>query len=481
MATVGAVWINVLPSMQGFASNLQKQATSAAKVAAVGAGTQMGASMGDATVGALTKKMTANSRRMQNTFAGSTNVMTRSLANFRAGFADVDAAASVFTGRMGSLGGVAARGLRPGLDGLGRFRDGFRSAEVAASAFSGRMGTMGGETFRAFRPGWEGLTRLGEGFRNSQVAASAFSGRMGAVGGHLRTVFDGGAKSVGAVGTAFGRVRDGATSAFGTVTSVGGKALSGVRSGLTSITQSARQADSGVGGLGSSLGRMGAIGGAALGAIGIGGFVRGGYQTRGAVGEARASLTGMYGDAGQAQEMVAAINDEFARSSVGVGTLNELAANLAYQGLEGEGALDVIRNIDIAAGALPADASPAVDSDTNALLTAQVQGNAITGELTQISRIGFPVFDALAEHIGVTSGEIKDMAAQGEISFEDLMAVMNDPSLSHFWEMTEASAQEVSQTFSQTLSGIGSMIRVKFGEMAESGLERLTPGLERIG
>lgn len=481
MATVGAVWINVLPSMQGFASNLQKQATSAAKVAALGAGTQMGASMGDATVGALTKKMTANSRRMQNTFAGSTNVMTRALSNFRAGFADVDAAASVFTGRMGALGGVAARGLRPGLDGLGRFRDGFRSAEVAASAFSGRMGTMGGETFRAFRPGWEGLTRLGEGFRNSQVAASAFSGRMGAVGGHLRTVFDGGAKSVGAVGTAFGRVRDGAATAFGTVTSVGGKALSGVRSGLTSITQSARQADSGVGGLGSSLGRMGAIGGAALGAIGIGGFVRGVYQTSVAVNEARASLTGMYGDAGQAQEMVAAINDEFARSSVGVGTLNELAANLAYLGLEGEGALDVIRNIDTAAGALPGDASAAVESVTNALLTAQVQGNAFTGELNQISRIGFPVFDALAEHIGVTSGEIKDMASQGEISFEDLMAVMNDPGLSHFWDMTEASAQEVSQTFSQTLSGIGSMVRVRFGEMAEAGLERLTPGLERIG
>src|SRR5699024_8642614 len=161
--------------------NLQRQATSAAKVAAVGAGTQMGRQMGDATVGAMAQRMGANSKRMQNTFTSSTNVMTRGLSNFRAGFRDVDAAASAFTGRMGALGGATARGLRPGVQAIGGFAAGFGNADAAASAFSGRAGALGGVVRRGLDPAVVAAQNLHSGFTSSDAAASAFTGRMGSL------------------------------------------------------------------------------------------------------------------------------------------------------------------------------------------------------------------------------------------------------------------------------------------------------------
>jgi len=492
VATVGAVWINVLPSMQGFASNLQKQATSAAKVAAAGAGTSMGTAMADSTAGAMSRRMTANSRRMQATFVGSTNMMTRAVANFTAGFKAADAAASAFTGRMGSLGGVTSRAVAPAAQSVGRFRDGFRSAAAAASAFSGRMGTLGGIAGRTLTPAVQAVGRFKDGFTNSAAAASAFSGRLGTLGGVVRTAVQPGVTAVRAVGTglttagatagkAFGAIQSGAGTAFSAVRSAGASAFSRVRSGIASLTQGASQASSGIGGIGASLRSLGAIGATALGAIGIGQFVSGVFNTSTAINEARASLTGMYGDAEQANAMVASINDEFSRSSVGVGVLNSLAANLAYMGFEGEKATNMIRNIDTAAGALPGNAAAAVESVSNALLTSQVQGNAFVGELNQISRVGFPIFDALAQHLNKSSGEIKKMASEGKISFEDLMHVMNDPSMSKFWEMTENSAKGVSATFRSTFTGIVSMVQVKTAELVETGLNRLAPGLGRLG
>lgn len=495
MASVGYATLSIVPSIRGMAGELNKQLKAAGIKPAEQAGTQSGNAFTrgfSKSIGKISKPFRDASRRMAATFVRDTNPVTRGLANFAVGFADAAAAASAFTGRMGSLGGVARRALDPGMQAVGRFRDGFMDSSAAASVFSGRLGSLGGVARTALQPAIAGAQRLHSGFTSSQAAASAFSGRLGTLGGVARTALQPAITAVGAVGhgistvgtgaaTAFGRIRTGVTTAFGAMSSVGGRALGGIRSGLSSLAESARNASAGVGGIGSSLAQLGGIGAAALGAIGIGQFVKGVFDTSAAIGEARASLTGMYGDAEQAEAMVSGINDEFARSSVGVGVLNSLAANLAYMGFEGEKATNMIRNIDTAAGALPGNAGAAVESVSNALLTSQVQGNAFVGELNQISRVGFPIFDALAEHIGVSSGEIKKMASEGEISFDDLMHVMNDPAMSQFWEMTEQSAQNTAKTFRQTFTGITSMVQVAFAEIVAAGLDRLAPGLNKVG
>ncbi|WP_435794720.1 phage tail tape measure protein [Nocardiopsis alba] len=103
---------------------------------------------------------------------------------------------------ISAVGRSAQSALSPALDSLGRFQDGFRDAGAAASAFSGRMGTMGGATRRALDPALGHLGRFRDGFNSAESAASAFSGRMGSLGGVA-------AATVGSIQSGFGSLRSG--------------------------------------------------------------------------------------------------------------------------------------------------------------------------------------------------------------------------------------------------------------------------------
>lgn len=336
----------------------------------------------------------------------------------------------------------------------------------AATVRAATSGATAGRSYqRAFTQGVAPMGRTGQatGRAFSQGVTAATSPLVPQMGQQGR-----------AAGASFGR---GFTASVAVSTA---PAAASVRSSLSGATASANTTSSAVSGIGASFRGMAGVAASALGAIGITTFAQGVAQVGAQINEARAALTGMYGDADQARDMVSAINSEFRRSSVGVGVLNDLATNLAYLGFEGEEALSVIRNIDTAAGALPGDAAGAVQSVSNALLTAQVQGNAFVGELNQISRIGFPIFSALSEHLGKTTGEIKDMASQGEISFENLMDVMLDPSMSEFWTMTQDASENTAKTFRQSFQGMVSAVQVSFAEMVDSGLDTLAPGMNRV-
>lgn len=103
---------------------------------------------------------------------------------------------------------TAGRGVAAAAGGIGRFASGFRSADAAASAFSGRMGTVGGKARSAFNAVGTGAKaaasatrgaavavasgagRLASGFRSADAAQSAFSGRLGTLGGKARNAFN---------------------------------------------------------------------------------------------------------------------------------------------------------------------------------------------------------------------------------------------------------------------------------------------------
>lgn len=526
MATVGAVWINVLPSMQGFASNLQKQATSAAKVAAVGAGTSMGNAMGDATVGALAKKMTANSRRMQATFTGSTNVMTRSLTNFRAGFRDVDAAASAFTGRMGSLGGATARGLQPGARAITGFVDGFADANAAASTFTGRAGALGGAVRRGVQPaittardlaaGFSdsqaaasaftgvagslgGVARralnpaivasqnLRAGFTSSQAAASAFTGVLGSVGGVARTAFDAGAVGARSIGAGLSTAGTAAVSAFGAMRTGVATAFSGVSTAVGSVATAGSTAASQIGGffsnaastaassirnvLGGAIGQVGAM----LGAIGLGTLgaqvasVASGAQTT------QAQIEALYGAAGGGAAEVTALMDGMNERFRGLDmtAMRSGAVSLAYMGLQGEEAVGVLERLEKATTAT-GSGTVGMDRAMAALTKGVNAGKFQMVELNQISDAGIPIYDSLADVLGVDIPTAQQMASDGAVGLSDVLDALSGDYGTWFPALLEG-ADNVGQTFGGAWSTIKNTIVNGFASELMPLFDRATP------
>lgn len=526
MATVGAVWINVLPSMQGFASNLQKQATSAAKVAAVGAGTSMGNAMGDATVGALTKKMTANSRRMQATFTGSTNVMTRSLTNFRDGFRSADAAASAFTGRMGSLGGATARGLQPGARAITGFVDGFADAGAAASAFTGRAGALGGAVRRGVQPaittardlaaGFSdsqaaasaftgvagslgGVARralspaivasqnLRAGFTSSQAAASAFTGVLGSVGGVARTAFDAGAAGARSIGAGLSTAGTAAVSAFGAMRTGVATAFTGVSTAVGAVATAGGTAASQIGGffsnaastaassirnvLGGAIGQVGAM----LGAIGLGALgaqvasVASGAQTT------QAQIEALYGAAGGGAAEVTALMDGMNERFRGLDmtAMRSGAVSLAYMGLQGEEAVGVLERLEKATTAT-GSGTVGMDRAMAALTKGVNAGKFQMVELNQISDAGIPIYDSLADVLGVDIPTAQQMASDGAVGLSDVLDALSGDYGTWFPALLEG-ADNVGQTFSGAWTTIKNSIVNGFASELMPLFDRATP------
>ena len=487
MATVGAVWINVLPSMQGFASSLQRQATSAAKVAAAGAGTQMGTAMGDATVGALAQRMTANSRRMQATFASSTNVMSRSLSNFRAGFRDVDAAASAFTGRMGSLGGATARGLQPGVRAIGGFVSGFSDAHAAASRFSGVAGTLGGAARRGLDPAVVAAQNLHAGFVDSTAAASAFTGRLGSLGGTARSVLQPGITAVTAIGTGLSRAGTASVAAFSTMRSGVATAFSGVATAANAVADAGAGAAARLGGffsnaasgaadtirnvLGGAIGQVAGL----LGVIGLGSLGAQVASVASGAATTQAQIEALYGAAGGGAAEVNELMDGMAERFRGLdmSVMRSGAVSLAYMGLQGTEALGVLERLE---KATTATGSGAVGMERAfAALTKGVNaGKFQMVELNQISDAGIPIYDSLADVLGVDIPTAQAMATDGAIGLDEVLQALSGDYGTWFPALLEG-ADNVGETFAGAWSTIKSTIVNGFANELTPLIDRAAP------
>ncbi|WP_156960468.1 tape measure protein [Amycolatopsis taiwanensis] len=104
---------------------------------------------------------------------------------------------------MTGLGRTVGSALTNAIPALGRFRDGWVNTDAAASAFSGRMGTLGGLARTALTPGITGVQNLVAGFLDARAATSAFTGNLGTIGGALRRVADAGISTVSTLGSSF--------------------------------------------------------------------------------------------------------------------------------------------------------------------------------------------------------------------------------------------------------------------------------------
>jgi len=346
------------------------------------------------------------------------------LANFRSGFTDARAAQSAFSGVTGSLGGLTRALLDvTGFTYLGRLAR--AGAQQAASAFTSLATMIGGQLAKA-----AGLTRAWVSSVGSTVrgALAPYTQYAVAAGTLLASPF---VRLGTRVSSYLSPVTTQVRAAFTKIAAFGGPAatqlVGAFRSGLSGLGSAAAAAfrpvvsaaSSAARSAGSALGsgiQSAATGAVSIAAAGIGLSFAKGFARLNAIDTARAKLTGLGNDAGTVQTIMGDALASVRGTSFGLGEAATVAASAVAAGIKpGEalqGHLKSIANNASAAGI-------SMEEMGSIFNKAATQANGVQNDvIAQLADRGIPIYQALADQMGVTAGEVFKMASDGKVDFE---------------------------------------------------------------
>lgn len=517
--TVGAVWLNVLPSMKDFGRDLTEQARRAGQPAGQQAGQSVASGMtrgmrNFAATAADTGRRAGQAlgRGFSTAAAGGAAALNR----FRAGFAGLNSDTVAAAGRMGQLGRATRTALDPAMRPVQNLAAGFRDSQAAASALTGRMGSIGGAARSAFNVAAAPLQNFTAGFRDSNAAASAFTGRMGTLGGTVRSTMTtvgsvtqnalrGAAQPLNNFVAGFQNSATAASAFSGRMGSVGGavrSALSSAQAGFSNfgaqVREQAAQIETSItGGIGGSLRGLGAQAAGLAAAVGLGALGTSAISAAANIQNTELTLTGLYGSAEAAGDMMGRLKTLAAGSPIDYQAYARASTQLAYMGIEGAQAEGVLRNVGAAITAAGGDSSM-MDRATGAMLQMVNSGRVYAAQLGQISDAGIPVFSGLATHFNTNIENVREMVTEGKVSVEDVMSVIENATGDTYQSMVAASEQVTGSMSNQwaifkdnVVTGLGQMLApltasvgpqiAALGQSVGEGLGRIPGILAEIG
>ena len=222
----------------------------------------------------------------------------------------------------------------------------------------------------------------------AQQGVGRLSGAMGAIGG--------------AVSSATSRIRSSFAGAFGA-------------------------ASRGASDLGDQFRGMATLGASMVAGLGFVNMISDIYQVATGAQHTEAVLEGLYETAGhgadEAQKMMGLLNDRFSRSGIAMQAFQQGASDLAYLGLSAKETADILQFMEATIGATGGSAEE-LARVTTALASAQNAGRASAAELNMISQAGVPIYDMLADHLGITNAQIRDLTGSGELLVDDVLAAI---------------------------------------------------------
>lgn len=360
--------------------------------------------------------------------AGSAGSVTRLVASLRAGYSDARAGVSAFTGVAGSLGGIAkevvilARNTKLGAWASLQAQQVSKQFTSLASMVGGgiakavtttraRLGDVSGYVRSAFAPMGQYAaaagTRIVSPFMQLGRRVSSY---LAPVTAQVRGLFSG----LGAVG-ATGAGRLAASFASG-VSRIGGAASTA----LSSVVSAASRAGTAAGqALGSALTNTATAGVAAAGAA-IGVALGSGLSRLSSIDTARAKLVGLGNDGTTVAQIMGDATASVRGTSFGLGEAATVAASAVAAGIKpGEalqGHLKSIANNAAAAGLSMQDMGSIFNK-------AATQANGVQNDvISQLADKGIPIYQALADQMGVTAGEVFKLASEGKVDFKTFSA-----------------------------------------------------------
>lgn len=210
--------------------------------------------------------------------------------------------------------------------------------------------------------------------------------------------------------------------------------------------------------------KMGALGAGAALLGGVGSVLAKGYGRLAKIEDAQAMMKGIGLDkktreSAEASAMASVKGTAFGYDEAAVTASGAIAAGIK-PGKELDGVLKNVANAAAAAGVGMND----MGAIFNKVATS---GTASNEALKQISDRGIPIYDKLAEQMGVSGKEVFDMASKGQISFEDFNKAM------------EAATGNVAKEKGKTVTGKLENLNAAKGRLGAAFLEGLMPSMKK--
>jgi len=198
--------------------------------------------------------------------------------------------------------------------------------------------------------------------------------------------------------------------------------------------------------------------------------------------KARVSWGVLTGDVAKGNEIFQQLQQFAARTPLSFQAVENAARTLSGFGIETENLITTLSKLgDISLG-------DNQKLQQLALVFGQVkaQGRAMTQDLYQFVNAGVPIFQMLADVTGTTAGEIKELAAQGKIGYEEIAAAIEKATSEggKFQGMMEKTSETTAGKFSTFLDNVNQRL-AKMGERylpaVNAALDAMNASMTRAG
>lgn len=351
-------------------------------------------------------------------------------AKFKAGFSDIDAGKASTASLSTALGSLAGAIAGPAVNAINKFRAGWTNANMAMLDGAGWLGKVGGAA-RTVADGIGKITApfktagavvkqfgsdiaygLGQRFNSVKATVSDLAAKIPAP---FRNAASTVVKGFSSVGNYLGGIGSAAKAVFGKLAPIAQGAAKGVSNAfLTAFQGIASKASSAMGAVGNAVKGI-ATGAVTVGIAGIGTALTAGFSRLNAIDTASAKLRGLGNDAKSVDAIMANATASVKGTSFGLGEAATVAASAVAAGIKpGEQLETMLKGV-----ANVAAATGGTMEETGSVFNkVAATGKAYTDNINQLSDRGLPIWQALADKLGVTTDEVREMASKGKIDFQ---------------------------------------------------------------
>ena len=185
--------------------------------------------------------------------------------------------------------------------------------------------------------------------------------------------------------------------------------------------------------------------------------------------QTRGVLTGLYGDAKLAHRTVQQLNDVTKKSPLNGAAFRRGAESLAYAGVQGEEAVNILENVGLAITG-SGGTQDQLRQFNDGILKMVNSGTVGLDALNQVSASGVPIYSSLSEYLGVSVEELRTMATDGKIGLEDVLHVLDSADTEAFQKALQA-GEKAQESFTN-------QIKIGWNNITETMGERLAPAVE---
>lgn len=351
-------------------------------------------------------------------------------AKFKAGFSDIDAGKASTASLSTALGSLAGAIAGPAVNAINKFRAGWTNANMAMLDGAGWLGKVGGAA-RTVADGIGKITApfktagavvkqfgsdiaygLGQRFNSVKATVSDLAAKIPAP---FRNAASTVVKGFSSVCNYLGGIGSAAKAVFGKLAPIAQGAAKGVGNAfLTAFQGIASKASSAMGAVGNAVKGI-ATGAVTVGIAGIGTALTAGFSRLNAIDTASAKLRGLGNDAKSVDAIMANATASVKGTSFGLGEAATVAASAVAAGIKpGEQLETMLKGV-----ANVAAATGGTMEETGSVFNkVAATGKAYTDNINQLSDRGLPIWQALADKLGVTTDEVREMASKGKIDFQ---------------------------------------------------------------